>query len=79
LVEFHANDLGDLLGIPVEGFDVYVREDKSILGDERLLELTQRLAQKPNLTEPRSVQKREISPLHRLLFWFVIQNVVPRG
>ena len=31
------------------GFDVYVGEDKSVLGDERLLELTQRLAQKPHL------------------------------
>jgi len=58
---------------------VYVREDKSVLGDERLLELTQRLTQKPNLTEPRSVKKGEMSPLHRLLFWFVINNAVPRG
>jgi len=56
--------LGDLLGVSVEGFDVYVREDKSVLGDERLLELTQ----KPNLTEPRSVQNEKMTPLHRLLF-----------
>ena len=33
---FHATDLGELLGVSAEGFDVYVREDKSILGDERL-------------------------------------------
>jgi len=32
-----------------------VRDDKSIFGDERLLELTQRLAQKPNLTKAWSV------------------------
>jgi len=56
---------------------VYVYEDKSILGDEQLLELTQRLAQRPNLTELRSVRKGEMTPLHRLLFWFVIKNVVP--
>jgi len=34
---------------------VYVHEDKSILDDERLLELTQRL----DLTKPRSVQTGE--------------------
>jgi len=34
-----------------------VRENKSILGDEQLLELTERLAQKSHLIEPRSVQK----------------------
>jgi len=55
LAEFCAHDLGELLGISIEGFDVYVREDKSVLDDERLLELTQRLAQKPNLTEPQSM------------------------
>jgi len=63
LAEFYANDLGDLLGVSTEGFDVYVREDKSLLGDEQL-----------NLTEPRSVRKGEMTPLYHLLFWFVIKN-----
>jgi len=58
---------------------VYVREDKSILGDERLLELTRKLAQEPDLTAPQSVRKGEMMPLHRLLFWFVIKSVIPRG
>jgi len=49
-LRFDASKLGELLGVPSEGFDVYVREDKSILGDERLLELTRKLAQKPNLS-----------------------------
>ena len=44
LAEFYANDLNELLGVSTEGFDVYVREDKSVLDDERLLELIQRLA-----------------------------------
>jgi len=48
LAEFYANNFGELLGVSAEGFDVYVREDKSVLGDERLLELTQTL----DLTEP---------------------------
>jgi len=39
-LRFDANDLGELFGVLAKGFDVHVREDKSILGDERLLELT---------------------------------------
>jgi len=35
-LRFDAGDLGELLGVSAEGFDVYVHEDKSILGDERL-------------------------------------------
>ena len=31
---FDARELGELLGVSSEGFDVYVHEDKSILGDE---------------------------------------------
>jgi len=37
---FDASDLGELLGVLPEGFDVYVSKDKSVLGDERVLELT---------------------------------------
>ena len=43
-LRFDASELGELLGVPSEGFGVYVYEDKSILGDERLLELTRKLA-----------------------------------
>ena len=35
---------GCLVPVSSDGFDVYVREDKSILGEERLLALTQRRA-----------------------------------
>jgi len=65
--------------VPSKGFDVYEREDKSVLGDERLLKLTRKLAQQPDLTAPLSVRNREMMHLHRLLFWFVIKNVIPRG
>ena len=41
---FDADNLRDWLGVPSKGFDVYVREDKCVVGDERLLELTQKLA-----------------------------------
>jgi len=36
-LNFDAKALGEILGVPVEGFDIYVREDKSVLGVERLL------------------------------------------
>ena len=65
-VQFDAKKLGELLGVSSEGFDVYMREDKSVLGKERLLELTQKLAQKPHLTMSWSVRKGKMMPLHQL-------------
>ena len=62
-----------------EGFDVYVREDKQVLGAKHLLELTRRLSQKPTLTAPWFVKNEEMTLLHRLIFWFIIKNVIPRG
>jgi len=38
-LRFGAKKLGEILGVPVVGFDVYVREDKFVLGTTRLLEL----------------------------------------
>jgi len=78
-LQFNAKELGKIMGIPSEGFGVYVREDKTMLGTERLLQLTQRLSQQPDLKSPRSVKQGEMNPLHRLLFWFVIKNIIPRG
>ena len=44
-LSFNAKQLGKILDALVAGFDVYVREDKSVLGAERLLQLTQKLSQ----------------------------------
>jgi len=63
-LQLDAKKLGELLGVSSEGFDVYVREDKSVLGEEWLLELTQKLAQKPHLTVSQSVRKAKMIPLH---------------
>ena len=43
-IKFDAQKLGDILGIPAAGFDIYVREDKFVLGKARLVELAQRLS-----------------------------------
>jgi len=45
LVEVNAQDLRVILGVPAIGFDLYVREDKSLLSKARLLELAQQLSQ----------------------------------
>ena len=76
---FDAKELGEILSVPVEGFDVYVHKDKSVLGAERLLQLTQKLSQQTTLSAPCSVKKGEMTPMRRLLFWFVIKNSIPQG
>jgi len=53
----NTKEMGEILGIPSEGFGVYVREDKTMLGAGRLLQLTQRLSQQADLKAPRSVKK----------------------
>jgi len=52
LAEFYDIDFDELLGVSVEGFDVYVHENKNVADAEWLLELTQRLTHKHNLIEP---------------------------
>jgi len=76
-LRFNAKELGEILGIHAEGFRVYVWEDKNVLWAERLLQLTQRLNQQSELKASRSVRKGEMTPLDRLLFWFVIKNIIP--
>jgi len=45
LIEVNAQALGVILGVPATGFDLYVREDKSLVSKARLLELAQHLSQ----------------------------------
>jgi len=77
LIEVDARALGVILRVPPTGFDLYVREDKSLLGKARLLELAQHLSQQPGLRSPQAVKKGDIQPLHQLLFWFIIKNIIP--
>ena len=66
---FDAKKLGEILGVLATSFDIYVREDKSVLGNARLLELSQRLSQQMGLKTPQSVKKSS----------FIIKNVILRG
>lgn len=79
LIEVDARALGVILGIPATGFDLYVREDKSLLGKDRMLELAQKLSQQPGLLSPQSVKKVDMQPIHQLIFWFIIKNIIPRA
>jgi len=63
LAKFYDNDFDELLGVSVEGFDVYVHENKNIANAECLLELTQMLVHKHNLFKPWSLQKGEITSI----------------
>jgi len=78
-MHFDTKKLGEILGVPAIGFDICVWEDKSVLGNTRLLELSQRLSQQTALQTPQSVKKGDMTSLHQLLFWFIIKNVILRG
>jgi len=51
-LRFGAKKLGEILGVPTVGFDVYVCEDKSVLGTAWLLKLVQKLSQQIGLQTP---------------------------
>jgi len=68
LIEVDTRALGVILEVPAIGFDLYVREDKYLLGKAKLLELAQHLSQQPGLKSPQAVKKGDIQPLHQLLF-----------
>ena len=65
--------------MPATAFDLYVREDKSLLSRDRLLELSRHLSQQPGLRSPQAVKKGDMQLLHQLLFWFIIKNIIPRA
>jgi len=67
-IQFDALKLGEILGVPTTGFDVYVHEDKFVFGQARLLELSQKLSQQTSLQTPQSVKKADMSSLHQLIF-----------
>jgi len=77
-IEFDAQTLGDILGVPAADFDMYVREDRSLLGKAKLLDLGQRLSRQPGLKHPQIMKKGDMAPLNQLLMWF-IKNIIPRG
>jgi len=68
-----------ILGIPATGFNLYVREDKFLLSKAKLLELAQPLSQQPGLKSPQAEKKGDMQPLHQLIFWFIIKNIIPRA
>jgi len=78
-IEVDARALGVILGVPTIGFDLYIRENKSLLDKAKLLELAQRLSQQPGLKSPQAVKKGDTQPLHQLIFRFIIKNIIQRA
>ena len=78
-IRFDAKGLGEILGVPASGFDLYIREDNSIPGYDSLLELAQKISPQPGSQTPQSVKKGDMTSMHQLLFWFVVKMVIPRG
>jgi len=78
-IRFNVPKLGEILRVSATAFDVYVRKDKTVLGQARLLELSQNLSQQTGLQTPQSVKKGDTSSMHQLIFWFVFKNIIPRG
>ena len=60
LIEVDAKALGVILGVPAMGFDLYIQEDKSLLGKAKLLELARRLSQQPGLKHSQAVKKGDM-------------------
>jgi len=79
IIEVDARALAVILGVPATGFDLYVREDKSLLGKAKLLELAKHLSQQPGLKHAQAVKKGDMQPLHQLIFWFIIKNIISRA
>ena len=78
-ISFDARRLGEILGVPSVGFDVYVWEDKTMMGRVKLLDLAQTLSRNRELKHPQPMKKGEMDSIHQLLFWFIIKNVIPWG
>ena len=76
-IEFDVQTLREILGVPAADFDLYVWEDNSLLGKAKLLDLAQRLSQQLGLKQPQPVKKGDMTPLHQLMFWFLIKNIIP--
>jgi len=60
LIEVDAKALGVILGVPATEFDLYVQEDKPLLGKAKLLELAQWLSQQPGLKHSQAVKKGDM-------------------
>ena len=37
------------------------------------------MSQQPGLRSPQAVKKEDMQPLHQLLFWFIIKNIISRA
>jgi len=76
-LKFNAKDPGAILSVPTKDFDVYVRDDKTVFGTVRLLQLTQTLSQQTRLKAPQSVTKDAMDQC-LLTLWIEESKLTPQ-
>ncbi|XP_019252640.1 PREDICTED: neurofilament medium polypeptide-like [Nicotiana attenuata] len=72
-------ELGEILGIPSEGYDDYTRQKWPSLDSlPTALSITRKFCDNKEVNAPKAVYKSEMKPSHKVLFEFVIKCVLPR-
>lgn len=78
-VIFDDKDLGEILGMPAEGYNEYKKLKWPSLEDlPTSLTINKKFADRDLELQPRAVYKSEMTPFHNVLFGFVNKVVLPR-
>jgi len=78
-ISFDAKELGEILGIPSEGYDDYTRQKWPSLDSlPTALAITRKFCDNEEESEPKEVYKSEMKPPHKVIFEFINKCVLPR-
>jgi len=78
-VSFDVNELGEILGVPAEGYNDYTKlKWPSLENLPTALAITRKFSDNEEEVEPKAVYKSEMKPPHKVLFEFVNKCVLPR-
>lgn len=80
IIDLNPSKLGNLLEVPSYGWNEFAKgEWPELHGLAEPLEIVRRFAQDGTIQRPRSVQLKELSPLHKYLYTMVIRMLLPRN
>lgn len=72
--------LREILNVPVEGFDTYMKREWPELGEKKdVMHLTNKYTQEREKLIARKIGKGEMESVHKLLFEFVNKCLLPRS
>lgn len=78
-VSFDVKELGEILGVPAEGYNDYTKlKWPSLENFPTALAITRKFSDNEEEIEPKIVYKSEMNPPHKVLFEFVNKCVLPR-